>query len=877
MEESIKSQIQISGRRNIQFAPFPGYGKAGRPIDLIANYFELKCNLPKIYHYHIDVNSDQGGRSDKTKASSKSDSGKDVSRIEQQQMSNIGRKKCQEVLAELLKEKRLEKYKPIYDGGKNLFTASQLPIQEKTVFPLTMNVDGRSKKYMITIQPVKKVDGTNIINMQSIKTMGLENITDEVMLALNAVMNHRCSKSMEIRVGKSYFSLCDSRKVSVGEGLEIWHGYNQSVHLTQKGPAVILNLSAKVFHKSGPVIDYINEILGHNRDIRNVREVIKPNEIFKIEKSLKGVRIQVTHLPYKRKYYIKSISKVSASDYLITVDNEKLSIATYFARKYGKLKYPYLPCLHMRTSNDKTFIPVEKCEIVEGQPKLGKYDDLSKSVAASMIKQTAVPPAKRFDTIKCYASIAANECGEQMKNFNLFMDLQPKNIQGRVINPPALMYLDGKIIPKENGTWGMNGKLLKSEPNNSWIVISFADSRFCPPQKLEEFARQLQAVATSLGLHLGKRLESRIVRKDEPTHKALSPEFLKGASLAVFVISKRDYYHNYDEIKFIADYHLGLINQCVLDEIVMKMNIQIASNICLKINSKLGGINHKLERPPKVLARPIIIFGADVVHSTLCPSIASVVGSLDPCVSKYHVSCRVQENEKSGKYSQELIVHLRSMVGTILKEFYKRTLGRHPEKIIFFRDGVSEGQFPAVCEHEVRAIHQAAEDVIGHTVPLTFIVVQKRHQTRLRQNDPRGNMINDKNIPPGTLVDRDITYPNTFDFFLCSHAGIRGTSKPSRYTVLYDDSKFTADELHELCYYMCHMFVRCNKSVSIPAPVKYADLAAYRAKKYADFHLRKQYSERSSSSSSASIRQLPDFARDAINNMEKCKNGMFFV
>ena len=41
----------------------------------------------------------------------------------------------------------------------------------------------------------------------------------------------------------------------------------------------------------------------------------------------------------------------------------------------------------------------------------------------------------------------------------------------------------------------------------------------------------------------------------------------------------------------------------------------------------------------------------------------------------------------------------------------------------------------------------------------------------------------------------------------------------------------------KMTYYLCHIYQRCTKSVSIPAPVYYADLAAYRAKVHASFHL----------------------------------------
>ena len=59
---------------------------------------------------------------------------------------------------------------------------------------------------------------------------------------------------------------------------------------------------------------------------------------------------------------------------------------------------------------------------------------------------------------------------------------------------------------------------------------------------------------------------------------------------------------------------------------------------------------------------------------------------------------------------------------------------------------------------------------------------------------------------------------------------LQGTSRPSRYHVLWDDSNFTADELQTITYQLCHMYARCPRSVSIPAPVYYADLVATRAR-----------------------------------------------
>lgn len=65
---------------------------------------------------------------------------------------------------------------------------------------------------------------------------------------------------------------------------------------------------------------------------------------------------------------------------------------------------------------------------------------------------------------------------------------------------------------------------------------------------------------------------------------------------------------------------------------------------------------------------------------------------------------------------------------------------------------------------------------------------------------------------------------------LTSFLLFQGTSRPSHYQVLWDDNCFTADELQLLTYQLCHTYVRCTRSVSIPAPAYYARLVAFRAR-----------------------------------------------
>jgi eukaryotic translation initiation factor 2C len=69
--------------------------------------------------------------------------------------------------------------------------------------------------------------------------------------------------------------------------------------------------------------------------------------------------------------------------------------------------------------------------------------------------------------------------------------------------------------------------------------------------------------------------------------------------------------------------------------------------------------------------------------------------------------------------------------------------------------------------------------------------------------------------------------------FTSTSAFMQGVSRPTKYHVLWnDDENMTADELEQVTYYLYHVFSRCTRSVSYPAPTYNAHLASYRARVY---------------------------------------------
>lgn len=156
---------------------------------------------------------------------------------------------------------------------------------------------------------------------------------------------------------------------------------------------------------------------------------------------------------------------------------------------------------------------------------------------------------------------------------------------------------------------------------------------------------------------------------------------------------------------------------------------------------------------------PTLFLGVDVTHppprDDIAPSIASVVGNIDCDPSKFWCKVKVQ------KHRREHVVHMKDAVAEMLTSFFAATKQK-PQRIVVYRDGVSDGQFKAVSSHnhyisltllvvityyvvniqvlaeELGSIKLACTELDAKYRPaITYIVVQKRHHVRLFCANPR--------------------------------------------------------------------------------------------------------------------------------------------
>ncbi|GFR77219.1 argonaute-like protein, partial [Elysia marginata] len=790
--------------------PRPNIGSEGRTIPLRANHFQVRVPKGIIHHYEVSISPDKCPR-----------------RVNREIIDTM-------VTVTSYQQKIFQGQKPVFDGRKNLYSREALPIgSERVELEVTLPGEGRDRVFKVGIRFMGQV---SLFALEEALEGRTRQIPMDAIQALDVVMRHLPSKTYT-PVGRSFFSPPEGYNHPLGGGREVWFGFHQSVRPSHWKMMLNIDVSATAFYKEVTVIDFMCEVL----DIQDPGDQKRPladSQRVKFTKEIKGLKVEITHCgSMRRKYRVCNVTRRPAQtqSFPLQLSNGQTiecTVARYFMERYKmKLQHPYLPCLQVGQEQKHTYLPLEVCNIVAGQRCIKKLTDMQTS---TMIKATARSAPDREKEINNLIRRANFNSDPYLQTFGISIQTQMMDVQGRVLIPPKLQYggrTKAQALPNQ-GVWDMRGKqFYQGIEIRVWAIACFAPQRTVREDALRSFTQQLQRISNDAGMPIvGQPCFCKYATgpdQVEPMFRYLKNTY-QGLQLIVVVLPGKT--PVYAEVKRVGDICFGLATQCVQAKNINKTTPQTLSNLCLKINVKLGGVNSILlpSIRPHVFREPIIFLGADVTHppagDTQKPSIAAVVGSMDAHPSRYSATVRVQEHR------QEIIRDLATMVKDLLLQFYHSTRFK-PARIVFYRDGVSEGQFGTVLAHELRAVRTACMKLEADYQPgITFIVVQKRHHTRLFCADRRDQTGKSGNIPAGTTVDQGITHPTEFDFYLCSHAGIQGTSRPSHYHVLWDDNRFNADELQILTYQLCHTYVRCTRSVSIPAPAYYAHLVAFRAR-----------------------------------------------
>ncbi|GBC32495.1 Piwi domain-containing protein [Rhizophagus irregularis DAOM 181602=DAOM 197198] len=817
----------------------PSLGTQGRKIHVYTNFFEI-TSLPKanIYHYDLTITPD-------------------VPFL-------LTRKVFQ--IFEDSHSKKLKNTPLVFDGHKNIFSCKPLPLKDSATFDITLpEVDSRSiltKREPRTLKiRLKKIDEINMDELQRY-LVGKAKRTPNVLNAItfvNALIKHQTLVNY-VPSGRSFYTR--NGRINLTGIAEAWQGYYQSARPTPGKMMINVDLTATAFCESGPLINIVVKLL-EKRSTNDLRGGINERERNKLEKELKNYIIRVIHRKTNQFYRILKFTSLSAQQTkFYDADGDIIDVASYFQKSHKCLDYPYLPCV---IAGEGIFLPMEVCEVIENQRYFRKLNDRQ---TAEIIKLTYQSPHSRAAKIMRGVE-EIDYASEKMTQFNMIVSNKMATVKARILPTPTINYRYSSIVP-EYGVWDLKDKKLATGAIlTSWSILVFGTDN---EHSVKRFVRELIDACSIAGMNIPNKSPPILhANAQGNVEENLKKAWLRAGHAAnskpqlIICVLPNTSSQLYGTIKYVGDTIVGVVTQCIQSRYLLEASNQYYSNVCLKINAKLGGVNSflTLRQNPFLNEKASILMGADVTHPGVSDdyySVAALCASVDSGASRYAASIRMQHMPRI-----EIISDLTNMVKDALKVFYQ-TCGRKPERILFYRDGVSEYQFKQVLEEEIRAIKSACHSLEQEYSPtITFVIVQKRHHARFFPID-RIDSDRTGNCLPGTLIETEVVHPVEFDFYLQSQAGLQGTCRPTHYHVLYDENNFTSDSLQTLSYNLCYTYARCTRAVSIVPSVYYAHLACKRGR----FHLRDDNFKESSSSSST--------GKITLSTVEpKLQNVMYFI
>lgn len=190
---------------------------------------------------------------------------------------------------------------------------------------------------------------------------------------------------------------------------------------------------------------------------------------------------------------------------------------------------------------------------------------------------------------------------------------------------------------------------------------------------------------------------------------------------------------------------------------------------------------------------------------------------MDKYCGKFHSECAWNsEGDELGTKFGEAVLNS-------IAKFKEANGDTTPQRIVIFRDGVSESQLPAVLSTECGAIKEALDNN-GHTdVKLTFIVVNKMCNARFFSKNGSRNV----NPERGIVVDSGVVKECEYDYYIVPHGSRQGIQGPTRFHLLYTNDKIDTKALYQISYRLCYGYFNYGSSIKVPSPVLYAHKLAY--------------------------------------------------
>ncbi|XP_037936960.1 protein piwi-like [Teleopsis dalmanni] len=671
----------------------------------------------------------------------------------------------------------------LYDG-RDLFSNKKITENESKY-----EVDAKDgRKYTITIRYV------GVLQMTEYQALHILNlILRRAMGTLNLQL-----------VGRNFYDAL--AKINIKEfNLQLWPGYETSIRQHERG----ILLRAEIAHKAmrtETLYDILRRCMSNHRNFQ---------EEFRRQAIGTTVLTDYNNLTYT----ITDIDFNLNPKCTFLYKNADISYMEYYSRKYN---------IHIRDERQPLLL-------TKGKKSLNKTDELiilipelcrstglndemrsNFNLMRSLAEYTRMNPDRRIDRLMAFNRRlqSSENCTKIFNEWNLTLEKSLVEVTGRVLEPQKIVFNNQKVPAGDDADWTRHfrGSHMLTSPSRGlerWVFVYIGRQT----RDMRNFTEALLRAANGLKFQISRPREMTI--NDDRTYSYISAleEAARGDPQLIMCLVPNNN----------AERYITLKKKCCLDRAIPMQIItqktasnqrglmSVATKVAIQINAKLGYTPWMVEIP----LNGLMIVGFDTVKSTRDRSkqFGALVATMD-----------MKTNATFYSTVAEMSVHDNSapiLWAMMVKALHQYRLEHKalPKRIIFYRDGVSDGQLQHVVDFEVKELVARLNEqytAVGCEKGLmfSFIVVTKASSTRF--------FANGKNPPPGTVVDDVITIPERYDFYIVSQCVRQGTVSPTAYNVIFSNIRLSPDQIQLLTYKVCHLYYNWSGTTRVPAVCQYA-------------------------------------------------------
>lgn len=417
--------------------------------------------------------------------------------------------------------------------------------------------------------------------------------------------------------------------------------------------------------------------------------------------------------------------------------------------------------------------PAELCDVLPGQlvrrrlpyglPVFQKWSSKSPLDTASVI---------HAEGLRLFTMQRSSALPDLLDRFRITIDLRTNTIPARVLPAPGIIYGNGIRVVRD-GLWNVKDtRTLSGATVSNWAVLLVqggSPSRFTgiDDPNFRGFVSQFVQKCRAFSMKIPDRpfvMQVSVEREDADVMARVQEIIISRLrfrpSLLIVMLPWRKR-QLYAAIKYYTDVVLGIHTAHIL--LPKAHGDGYLSSLALKLNAKLGGVNYYLDdQSIRWLSdRADMIVGLHVRHSppstemvwTTAAMVSNVDGFFHNFPARLKVAVEFQKPDVGRLFGQCLAL-------------YRSKNGRLPERILIYRSGALPHNL--LCEEvpQISSAYFKAQGRLGDPAHLKLSIV---HCCKSR-NHPWIFVDQDKsrsgNAPSGTVVDKGISQPFSYDFYL---------------------------------------------------------------------------------------------------------------